>query len=122
MPGPRFGRFAGLRATGNKFGNKKCEWEGIKFDSQRERDVFMQYRMLEKAGKITQLEPHPIYRIVINGVKIGKYTPDFQFREMDGSLRVFDVKSKITAATTIFRFKKRCVEALYKGVKIEVVY
>lgn len=106
----------------NKFGNKKCEWGGIKFDSQRERDVFMQYRLLEDAGKITRLEAHPAYRITINGVKIGKYTPDFQFRELDGRLRVFDVKSKPTAATAIFRFKKRCVEALYPGVTIEVVF
>lgn len=105
----------------NKFGNIKCEWEGIKFDSQRERDVFVQYRMLEKAGKITHLEAHPVYRMTINGTKIGKYTPDFQFRELDGKLRVFDVKSKITAATAIFRFKKRCVEALYPGIVIEVV-
>ncbi len=105
-----------------KYGNKKVEINGLKFDSQREAAVFLQYQVLEKAGKVTHLELHPVYKIVINGVKIGRYTPDFQFRETDGKLRVIDVKSPMTAKTAAFRLKKRIVEALYPGVRIEIVF
>lgn len=104
-----------------KYRNNPIIIDGIKFASQREATLFFQYATLQKAGKITQLEPHPIYRIVVNGVKIGRYTPDFQFREPDGRLRVIDVKSPQTAKTAAFRLRKRLVEALYPGVVIEVL-
>jgi hypothetical protein len=105
-----------------KYGNRKVTVDGLNFDSQREATLFMQYRMLEKAGQITHLEQHPVYKLVVNGAKVGRITPDFQFRELDGTLKVYDVKSPATAKTEAFRLRKRVFEALYPGVVIEVVY
>lgn len=106
----------------SKFGNIKVTVDGIAFDSKREAAIYGQYQLLAKAGQITHLEPHPVYRCTVNGAKVCKYIPDFQFREADGRLRVFDVKSPATAATAVFRLKRKLVEALYPGVKIEIVY
>jgi hypothetical protein len=105
-----------------KFGNKRVEHNGEWFDSKRELAIWLQYEMLAKAGQITHLERQPVYRIVINGVKIGKYIPDLQFRELAGRLRVLDVKSPATAAERLFRWKKKITEALYPGVTIEIVF
>jgi hypothetical protein len=107
---------------GNKYGNHRVQHNDEWFDSKRELAVWLQYEMLAKAGQITHLERQPVYWIVINGVKIGKYIPDIQFRELDGRLRTIDVKSPITAKERLFIWKKKCVEALYPGVKIEVVF
>ncbi len=106
----------------NKFGNKHVELDGHKFASKREAAVYSQYKLLERAGKIHRLEVHPVYKLVVNGVKIGRYTADLQYRDETGNLHVIDVKSKSTAGETAFRLRKRLVEALYPGVVIEVVF
>ena len=105
----------------SKYRNIKCTHDGLSFDSHRERDLYLQYKLLERSGQITHLELKPVYKIVVNGVKIGRYTPDFQFRELDGRLRVIDVKSVITAKSEAFNLRKRLIEALYPGVKVEVL-
>lgn len=122
MPGPRFGRFAGLRATGNKFGNTKVKLDGFTFDSKREAAIYAETMLRVKAGEIDHVEVHPRYDIIVNGVRIGFYKADLQWREKDGRLRTIDVKNPATAKDPYFRLKLKLIEALYPGVKIEVVF
>lgn len=44
------------RHYGNKYGNHKVTVDGITFDSKREASRYLELQMLEKAGKITNLE------------------------------------------------------------------
>lgn len=40
----------------NKYHNKKVIYNGIKFDSKKERDKYIELKQLEKAGIIKELE------------------------------------------------------------------
>lgn len=104
-----------------KYGNRKVHLDGHVFDSAREAKYYADHRLLEKAGEITQLEVHPVFKLVVNGVKIGRYTADLAFREKSGRYRVIDVKSPVTARTEAFRLRKRLVEAIYPHIEIEVL-
>jgi len=104
-----------------KYLNVKTEVDGIKFDSKREAREYGNLVYRQRAGEISHLEVHPKFLIVVNGVRIGSYTADFKFMDKaEGRFRVIDIKSPSTAKNTTFRIKKRLVEALYPGTKIEV--
>ena len=38
-----------------KYNNKKCSYDGMTFDSKHERDRYCELRLLQKAGKISDL-------------------------------------------------------------------
>ena len=108
--------------TRHKYGAKRTTLEGITFDSKAEARRWMELRLLEKAGEIFELEPHPKYPIVIKNrsgrnVLICTYEGDFRYREgPNGLLRIEDVKSKPTR-TAVYRLKKKLVETIY-GIEI----
>lgn len=69
------------------------------FDSQAEADRYMELRVAEKAGLISELECHPHYDLIPTQKVPGQrafrphgYTADFQYMR-DGQLIVEDVKS-----------------------------
>ena len=45
---------------------------------------------------IYDLETHPVFPLLVNGIKIGRYTADFKYKNANGEEVVEDVKSKIT--------------------------
>jgi hypothetical protein len=108
----------------SKFGNKKCEADGFKFDSLAERNRYFQLKAILNAGKITDLQVHPKFELIASGptgfddVTVGKYVADFSYRQ-NGSLVVEDVKSEPTK-TRVYRLKKKIVEA-NTGIKITEV-
>lgn len=82
----------------NKYGNKKTYVDGIKFDSRKESQRWMELKMLEKAGKIHGLMRQVKYELIPAHRKTdGKleraacYYADFQY-EKDGNLIVEDAK------------------------------
>ena len=103
------------RKKRNKYGARRVEIGGYKFDSIAEGE---RYKHL-KAIDVEALEPHPKYDLHANGVKIGTYTPDFQYR-VDGELVVEDVKGKATL-TPLYRWKKKHMLAEY-DVEVHEVY
>lgn len=62
------------------------------FASGHEAEVCTDLWMQQKAKHITQLQFHPKFVFVVNGVKVGKYTPDATFVDDTGTLRVIDAK------------------------------
>lgn len=118
MPGPRFGRFAGLRAT-SKFGAVATVVDGLTFHSKREAHYYAQYKILERAGKIGNLELQPKFPVHINGVKVCNVILDFAFFDYYANARcAIDVKGM---DTPISRLKRKMLEAAYPGVKVEIV-
>lgn len=99
----------------NKYGARKVERDGYRFDSQRECARYEELRMLQMDGQIGDLFVHPSFPLMVGSVKIGIYTADFSYSQ-DGELVVEDVKSKPTR-TEAYRLRKKLVKALY-GVEI----
>lgn len=101
----------------SKYRAVKTEVDGITFDSKREAARYMELVLLERAGEISRLELQPKYDCVVNGHKICTYKADFRYFNANGSV-VEDVKGM---KTPVYRLKKKLVEALYPGVKIQEV-
>ena len=78
----------------SKYGNRKVEYDGYKFDSQGESMRYYQLKMLQKAGKISGLQVHIPFELI---PKDGKhraiyYEADFVYIE-NGEKIVEDFKS-----------------------------
>ena len=101
----------------SKYKAKPITIDGIRFASQKEGRRYQELRILERAGEIKNLELQPRYDITINGIYCGHYKADFRFFSKKG-VEVWDVKG---LPTPLYKFKKRIVEALYPGVKIQEV-
>lgn len=61
------------------------------FDSKAEAKRFAELRVLEMDGKITDLQRQVVFKLEVNGVLVGKYTPDFTYKVM-GELVVEEYK------------------------------
>jgi Protein of unknown function (DUF1064). len=105
---------------GNKYGAKRCCLDDLKFDSQGERDRYAALKLEERGGLIRNLEVHPVYELVVNGVRVGKFTPDFRYFR-GNAVVVEDFKSPATVKTKDYQLRKRLTEALYPGTKITEV-
>lgn len=84
----------------NKYGNKKVEVDGIKFDSKAEAKMYSQLKQLESTGRVEDLIVHPKYELfprlkLLDGTtqRAISYSADFQFYDNDQRrLRVVDCK------------------------------
>lgn len=88
--------------------------DGIRFASTKEGKRYLELKMLERAGKIWNLELQPKFDLTINGVKVGRYVGDFSY--FDKTERVIEDSKGFRTPT--YRLKKRVFEALYPGMKI----
>lgn len=109
-----FNRGFNIPKKGNKYKNEKVEFDGIKFDSKRERDRYMVLKDAERRGVISELKCQPKFTLIPaqyheeakqlkTKVKMVKkcdflaitYTGDFQYVK-DGNIVVEDVKGMVT--------------------------
>lgn len=113
----------------SKYGNHAIVVDGIRFDSKKEAARYQDLKFALKAGKIANLVIHPIYPIVVIGIRadatvIGKYTGDFEYVDLGlfavGEIVTEDVKSDGTKTKEAYRLRKRAVEAIY-GIRIREV-
>lgn len=94
----------------NKYKAIKTEVDGITFDSKGEARRWCVLQLLEKAGEISDLKRQVAYELQINGVKVGKFTADFEYME-NGQLITEDYKSPATAEGEAFRLRVKMFEA-----------
>lgn len=85
--------------------------DGIRFASKAEARRYSELRLLELAGEISELRPHPSYTLAPK-VKVGgetirsiRYTADFAYVER-GVTVVEDVKSRPTSVTAAYRLRR----------------
>lgn len=103
-----------------KYHNRKTEYLGIQFDSQKEANRYRELLLLERAGLIIGLELQPRYDLVVNGHKLGFYRGDFRYKDVALDTVVLeDVKSPVTR-TAVYQLKKKLVRALYEVEITEV--
>lgn len=100
------------RPKQSKYRNKKTEVDGVVFDSQKEAARWQELKLLERAGKITNLTRQVKFPLDVEGVHIANYWSDFCYDE-DGEVVVEDVKSTATK-TRVYLIKKNLMRALYR--------
>lgn len=103
----------------NKYGAKKTEIDGLRFDSKAEAKFYTRLKLREKAGEVSAVElqrPFPV--LGPKGELITTYKADFAFWDhSEDRFRVIDVKG---VETPVFKLKRKLVRA-FCGVEIEVV-
>jgi len=105
---------------GNKYGAVRTTVDGITFDSKAEAARYRDLRMMERAGIIRDLELQPVFPLIINDQKVGRYIGDYRYYDKEKEqVIVEDVKSSATR-TAVYRLKVKIVAALY-GVDVQEV-
>lgn len=89
----------------NKYNAQKQIYKGKKFDSKKELGRYIYLESLFAQGTIKNLELHPVFPLMVNGKKIGRYTADFRYKR-NGVTIIEDVKSKITKTRDYILRKK----------------
>jgi len=109
----------------SKYKNKKVVYDGIKFDSIKEKRAYTMYKLMEKAGEIKDLQRQVEYLLiepfVLNGKKYRKtsYIADFVYKDKEDKLHVIDVKSEATK-TQVYKLKKKLMAWKYE-IEIEEI-
>ena len=80
----------------NKYNAIKQVYKGLKFASKKELKRYLVLEKMLSDKSITDLELHPMYPLMVNGIKIGRYTADFRYIDQNGETIIEDVKSKAT--------------------------
>lgn len=112
----------------SKFFSKKVEVDGIKFDSKKEGQVYLELKDKEKKGEIKDLILQKEF-ILQDNFKIGNktrrkitYKADFVYVSTeDDKLHVVDVKSPYTAKDKVYRIKKKLFEKKYNMELEEII-
>ena len=96
----------------NKYKNKKVQYKGMKFDSIKERNRYLQLLQLEKLGIIQNVRTQVPFLLLDTIRYKGKtypkvqYYADFQYKDVKtGKTIVEDVKSEITRKDKVYRLK-----------------
>ena len=106
--------------TRNKYNAIKQTYKGEVFDSKRELKRFVELEYLLKAKEISNLELHPKFDLMVNGVKIGRYTADFRYNKGE-EVVVEDVKSKATK-TRDYILRKKILATYNPPIIITEIY
>lgn len=104
-------------ARGNKYRAKKVTTAAGTFDSQAEHRRWVELCLLERAGTITGLQRQTVFKMNVNGVFVGKYTPDFEYHE-GGKRVVEDVKGVVTEAASL---RMKVFQALHPEIRFAVI-
>ena len=102
------------RSRGNKFNAKRTTIDGITFASQHEARRYQALRHMERAGVIQGLELQTRYPLVVNGVPVTSYRPDFQYVvSRTGEVITEDAKSGPTR-TRDYIIRKKLMRAIHQ--------
>ena len=101
----------------SKFRNTPVVVDGVRFASKLEAKRWQELRLLERAGKITDLQRQPRYPIEVSGHHISVYYGDFSYVE-GRVLRVCEDTKGFQ--TDEFKLKWKLVTALYPYVQFRL--
>ena len=111
-----------MRWSYNKYGNHKCQYKGISFDSKKECQYFIYLEALEAQGEISELqrqvrfELQPAFKHQGKTIRSITYVADFTFKDKDGQLHIVDTKG---VKTEVYKLKKKMMQ--FKGYEIEEI-
>lgn len=111
----------------SKYRNTKCEYDGIKFDSRRERSRWFELRRQEVAGCISDLRLQVPFELIERQRRSDgsveravEYIADFTYRNSAGELVVEDVKSAVTRKNKDYVIKRKLMLREH-GISIQEV-
>jgi hypothetical protein len=104
----------------HKYGAKRTEVMGIKFDSKKEANRYLELLLLQRAKEIKELELQPEFLLLPpfkyknKSYREIKYKADFKYKNKEGQIIVEDVKG---FKTDVYNLKKKMF--LYQYPEIE---
>jgi hypothetical protein len=109
------------RGAASKYNNTIVKLDGYRFQSQHEANEYERLKQRQRAGLIRNLRVHTSYPLVVNGVRVGKYTDDFSYQDCQtGEVVVVDTKARITR-TEAYGIRKKLMLAVHGIVITEVL-
>jgi hypothetical protein len=93
-------------------------YDGYRYRSTAEANYAARLDLLVDSGKILDWRRATFYRIEVNGIYCGRYTPDFVIVYLDGSEELIEVKGW---AARDFLFRYNVFRASRPDLKITVV-
>ena len=93
----------------SKFKNVRTQIDGLWFDSAGEARRWSSLRLLERAGKIRNLQRQVIFDLCVNGMRVCRYRADFTYVDHD-RLVVEDFKG---FRTPEFKIKAALMKAVH---------
>jgi hypothetical protein len=78
--------------TVSKYGNKRTQVDGNWFHSAAEAKHWIDLKLLERAGEITDVKRQVPFELRVEGVLICKYIADFTYTDKADKFYVIDVK------------------------------
>lgn len=115
---------ANTPAKKNKYGNRKTEIDGIKFDSQKEAEYYCQLKLLKQAGEIKDFGMQQKYELLPTFKKNGvthrsiTYIADFVITNNDGTADIVDIKGM---ETQVYKIKQKLFEYMYPDLSLKIV-
>lgn len=97
----------------SKYSAKRVEFDGIIFDSKKEAGRYMQLKMMQKAGMISNLERQVPFELNPGGTHSLIYKADFVYTDDAGKIIVEDVKGYRTKE---YKKKRRLMLEVHKIV------
>lgn len=107
----------------NKYRNKKIQIDMYVFDSIAESKRYKELVLLQRAGKIRELQLQPKFLLQESFRKNGKtyrkieYIADFMYEE-NNKIIVEDVKGK---ETEVFKLKRKLFEKKYPALDLRII-
>lgn len=107
----------------NKYRNKKTQIDMYVFDSIAESKRYKELVLLQRAGKISELQLQPKFLLQESFKKNGKtyrkieYIADFMYEE-NNKIIVEDVKGK---ETEVFKLKRKLFEKNYPALELKII-
>lgn len=112
----------------SKYKNKKCIYNGIKFDSKKEEKRYIQLLQLQKLGIIKDLKLQVPFLLIDTIRYKGKtypktqYYADFQYLDTKtGNIVVEDVKSEATRKDKVYRLKIKMLLNKYPDIDFQEI-
>jgi hypothetical protein len=105
----------GLNKKRAKYGNRKCVWQGEKFDSKRELERHLVLLDMQKRGEISTLIRQRRYPMIVKGVEVCTYIPDWTYIER-GKPDVLVCEDAKGVKTAAFVIKFKLAKALYPEI------
>ena len=124
----------------SKWGNKKVVYDGITFDSAKEKDRYITLCWRQQQGIISNLQtqveyiviPH-LYTMQTKVLKTKtkqvqrtfatatKYIANFVYNDQNGNMVVEDVKGSKATITPEFRLKQKLMKHIY-NIEVKIVF
>ena len=101
----------------SKYKNKRTIYDGIKFDSIKERDYYIVLKDREKKGEIVELKHQSKFELIPkqDGERAVNYIADFDYFDRQLNQRIIvDVKSKVTKELSTYIIKRKLMLFIYK--------